>query len=128
MIPKIVSSVHFSSVAQSCPTLCNPMDCSIPGFPIHHQLPKLAETQVHQVGDVIQEDSLLLTVEILKALLMKSRIISHLSLKQYKEYYTILFWKYQVRKKIEAYIGKEEVKSPLFETDKIMIHMLHSNQ
>ena len=35
------SSVQFSSVAQSCPTLCNPMDCSTPGFPIHHQLPEL---------------------------------------------------------------------------------------
>ena len=36
--------VQFSSVAQSCPTLCNPMDCSTPGFPVHHQLLKLAQT------------------------------------------------------------------------------------
>ena len=42
------------SVAQSCPTLCNPMDCSIPGFPVHHQLPELALTHVHWVGDAIQ--------------------------------------------------------------------------
>ena len=35
-----------SSVAQSCPTLCNPMDCSMPGFPVHHQLPELAQTHV----------------------------------------------------------------------------------
>ena len=43
-----------SSVAQSCPTLCNAMDCSTPGFPVRHQLPKLAQAHVHQVGDAIQ--------------------------------------------------------------------------
>ena len=47
-----VSSV--SSVAQSYLTLCNPMDCSTPGFPVHHQLLKLAQTHVHQVSDAIQ--------------------------------------------------------------------------
>ena len=45
---------QFSSVAQSCPTLCNPMDCSIPGSPVHHQLPELAQTHIHWVGDAIQ--------------------------------------------------------------------------
>ena len=45
---------QFSSVAQSCPTLCDPMDCSTPDFPIHHQLPELAQTHVHQVSDAIQ--------------------------------------------------------------------------
>ena len=44
----------ISSVAQSCPTLCHPMDCSTPGFPVHHQLPELAQTHVHWVGDAIQ--------------------------------------------------------------------------
>ena len=44
----------FSSVAQSCPTLCNPMDCSVPGFPVHHQLLEIAQTHVHQVSDTIQ--------------------------------------------------------------------------
>ena len=43
--------VHFSSVTQLCPTLCNPMDCSTPGLPVHHQLPELAQTHVYQVGD-----------------------------------------------------------------------------
>ena len=43
-----------SSVAQSCPTLCDPMDCSMPGFPVYHQLPGLAQTHVHRVGDAIQ--------------------------------------------------------------------------
>ena len=45
---------QVSSVAQSYLTLCNPMDCSIPGFPVHHQLLKLAQTHVHQVSDAIQ--------------------------------------------------------------------------
>ena len=45
---------HFSSVTQLCPTLCNPTDCSITGFPVHHQLPELTQTHVHQVGDAIQ--------------------------------------------------------------------------
>ena len=45
------SSVQFSSVAQSCPALCNPMDCSMPGLPVHHQLLKFAQTHVHQVDD-----------------------------------------------------------------------------
>ena len=44
----------FSSVAQSCPTLHNPMDCSKTGFPVHHQLPELAQTHVHWVNDAIQ--------------------------------------------------------------------------
>ena len=47
------SSVQFSSIAQSCPTLCSPMDCSTPGFPVHHQQLELAQTRVHRVGDVI---------------------------------------------------------------------------
>ena len=46
--------VQFCSVAQSCPTLCDPMDCSTPGFPAHHQLPELTQTHVHRIGDAIQ--------------------------------------------------------------------------
>ena len=45
---------ELSSVAQSCPALCNPVDCSTPGLPVHHQLPELAQTHVHRVGDAIQ--------------------------------------------------------------------------
>ena len=48
------SSVQLSSVTQSCPTLCDPMDCSTPGFPVHHQLLELAQTHVHRVSDAIQ--------------------------------------------------------------------------
>ena len=50
----IWSSVQFSSVAQSCPTLCDPMNCSTPGLPVHHQLPEFTQTHVHRVGDAIQ--------------------------------------------------------------------------
>ena len=45
---------HFSSVTQSCLTLCDPMDCSTPGFPVYQQLPELASTHVHWVSDAIQ--------------------------------------------------------------------------
>ena len=45
---------QFSSVAQSCPTLCDPMNCSTPGLPVHHQLPEFTQTHVHQVSDAIQ--------------------------------------------------------------------------
>jgi len=45
---------QFSSVTQSCPTLCDPMDCSMPGLPVHHQLPELTQIHVHGVGDAIQ--------------------------------------------------------------------------
>ena len=49
-----ISSAQFSSVTQSCLTLCDPMDCSMPGLPVHHQLPEFTQTHVHQVGDAIQ--------------------------------------------------------------------------
>ena len=49
-----ISSVQFRSVAQSCPTLSNHMNCSTPGLPVHHQLPEFTHTHVHRVGDAIQ--------------------------------------------------------------------------
>ena len=49
-----MSCAQFSSVSQSCPTVCDRMDCSMPGLPIHHQPPELAQTHVHWVGDAIQ--------------------------------------------------------------------------
>ena len=45
--------VQFSSVAQSCPTLCDPMNCSTPGLPVHHQLPEFTQTHVRRVSDAI---------------------------------------------------------------------------
>ena len=48
------ASAQFSSVAQSCPTLCDPMNRSMPGLPVHHQLPEFTQTHVHRVSDAIQ--------------------------------------------------------------------------
>ena len=49
-----VTSVQFSSDTQSCLTLCDPMNCSTPGLPVHHQFPEFTQTHVHQVSDAIQ--------------------------------------------------------------------------
>ena len=55
MIPLIWdTSVQFSSVTQSCLTLCNPMNCSMSGLPVYHQLPEFTQTHVHWVNDAIQ--------------------------------------------------------------------------
>ena len=60
-----LSDFHFhfkiSKFTQSCPTLCDSMDCSRPGFPVHHQLLELSQTNVHQVGDAIQPSHPLLS-------------------------------------------------------------------
>ena len=50
----LYTSVQFSSVAQSCLTLCDPMNCSMPGLPVHHQLLEFTQTHVHRVDDAIQ--------------------------------------------------------------------------
>ena len=47
-------NIQFSSVAQLCPTLCDPMNRSAPGIPVHHRLPEFTQTHVHRVSDVIQ--------------------------------------------------------------------------
>ena len=52
--PAPPASVQFSSFAQSCPTLCDPMNRSMPGFPVHHQFLESTQTHVHRVGDAIQ--------------------------------------------------------------------------
>ena len=54
-------STLFSSVAQSCPTLCDPMNHSMPGLPVHHQLPEFTQTHIHPVGDAIQPSHPLLS-------------------------------------------------------------------
>ena len=53
-LSQVQCSVQFSSVTQSCLTLCNPMDCSMPGLPVYHQLPEFTQTHVHWVNDAIQ--------------------------------------------------------------------------
>ena len=50
----LIISQSVSSVAQSCPTLCNPMNHSMPGLPVHHKLPEFTQTHAPQVGDAIQ--------------------------------------------------------------------------
>ena len=57
----IYDSVQLSSAAQSCPTLCDPMNCSMPGLPVHHQLLEFTQTHVHRVGDAIQPSHPLLS-------------------------------------------------------------------
>ena len=57
MDKEVVVHIHsgiFSSVTQSCLTLCDPMNCSMPGLPVHHQLPEFTQTHIRQVGDAIQ--------------------------------------------------------------------------
>ena len=65
------SSVQFNSVSQSCPTACDPMDCSTPGFPVHQQLPELAQTPVHEVSDVWPAQV------VFKPLFLSLRLCSH---------------------------------------------------
>ena len=50
----IPATLQFSSVTQSCPTLCDPLNCSTPGLPIHRQLLEFTQTHIHRVGDAIQ--------------------------------------------------------------------------
>ena len=50
----VIFGYQFNSVSQLCLTLCDPTDCSTSGFPVHHQLPKVDQTHVHQVGDAVQ--------------------------------------------------------------------------
>ena len=52
--PKPITSDQIRSVAQSCPNLCDPMNSSTPGLPVHHQLPELTQTHIHRVSDAIQ--------------------------------------------------------------------------
>ena len=58
---KPLAEVQFSSVAQSCLTLCDPMNCSTPGLPVYHQLPEFNQTHVHRVSDAIQPSHPLLS-------------------------------------------------------------------
>ena len=58
---RLLYSVQFSSVTQSCLTLCNPINCSTPGLPVHYQLPEFTQTHVHWVGDAIQPSHPLLS-------------------------------------------------------------------
>ena len=71
------SSVQFSSVSQLCPTLCDPMNCSTPGLPVHHQLPAFTQTQVRQVGDAIQPFVLCRPLLLLPSIFPSIRVLSN---------------------------------------------------
>ena len=58
---RLHDTYQFSSVAQSCPTLCDPMNCSMSGLPVHRQLPEFTQTHIHRVGDAIQPSHPLLS-------------------------------------------------------------------
>ena len=70
-------SVQFSSVTQSCPTLCNPMNCSMPGLPVHHQLPEFTQTHVHRVSDAIQPSHPLSSPSLLPPIPPSIRVFSN---------------------------------------------------
>ena len=67
----------YCSVGQSCPTLCDPMDCSMPGFPVLHHLPELAQTHVHGVGDAIQPSYPLSPLLLLFSIFPSIRVFSN---------------------------------------------------
>ena len=73
----VFHSVQFSSITQSCLTLCDPMDCSMPGLPVHHQLPEFTQTHVHWVGDVIQQSHPLLSPSPLPSIFPSTRVFSN---------------------------------------------------
>ena len=73
-------SVQFSSLAQSCPTFGDPMDCSTPGFLVHYQLPELTQTHVHRVGDAIQPSILCYPLLLLPSIFPSIRVFSNESI------------------------------------------------
>ena len=71
--------IEFSSVTQSCPTLCYPMDCSAPSFPVHHQLPELTQTHIHWVSDAIHHLILCHPLLFLHSIFASIRVFSNVS-------------------------------------------------
>ena len=89
----MIQSVQFSSVAQLCLTLCNPMNCSTPGLPVHHQLPDFTQTHFHPVGDAIQQSHPLLSLLLLPLIPPSIRVFSNEStlLMRRPEYWSFSF-------------------------------------
>ena len=86
-------SVQFSSVTQSCPTLCNPMNPSTPGLPVHHQLPEFTQTHVHQVSNAIQPSHPLSTLLLLPPIPPSIRVFSNEStlLMRWRKYWSFSY-------------------------------------
>ena len=76
-INKYYNTIFFSSVTQSCQTLCDPMDCSMPGSPVHHLLPEVAQTHVHCVTDAIQLLNLCCPLLLLTSIFPSIRVFSN---------------------------------------------------
>ena len=74
---KILCSVQFSSVTQSCPTLSDPMNHSMPGLPVHHQLPEMTQTHVHRVSDAIQPSHPISSLLLLPSIFPSIRVFSN---------------------------------------------------
>ena len=74
---QLISLHQSSSVAQSCPTLCDPMNSSMPGLPVHHQLPEFTQTHVHRVGDAIQPSRPLSSLFLLPLITPSIRVFSN---------------------------------------------------
>ena len=87
------SSVQFISVAQLCPTLCDPMNCSMPGLPIHHQLPEFTQTHVHRIDDAIQSSHPLSSLLLLPPIPTSIRVFSNEStlLRRWPKYWSFSF-------------------------------------
>ena len=92
-ITTLLINYQFSSVIQSCPTLCESMDCSTPGFPVHHQLPEVIQTHVHWVSDTIQPSHPLLSFSTPVFNLSHTRVFSNESVLhvRWSNYWTFSF-------------------------------------
>ena len=90
---KPFSPVQLSSVAQLCPNHCDPMNCSTPGLPVHHQLPEFTQTHVHQVGDAIQPSHPLSPLLLLSPIPPSIRVFSNEStlLMRWPKYWSFSF-------------------------------------
>ena len=71
------TNVRFTSVAHLCLTLCDPMDCSMPGFPVHHQLPEFTQTHIHRVSDTSSNLILCCPVLLLPSIFPSIRVPSN---------------------------------------------------
>ena len=108
--------VQFSSVTQSCLTLCDPMDFSMPGFPVHHQHPELAQTHIYRVGDAIQPSRPLLS------------LCLAFSLSQHQGLFQWVSFSHQVAKVLELQLQHQSFQW-IFITDWIFIggEWMHAN-
>ena len=100
-------SVQFSSVSQSCPTLCDHMNCSTQGVPVHHQLPESTQSQVHCVGDATQPSHPLLSPSPPTLNLSQHQGLYYLAIKRMKYFHGIMFLM-QTPRKYSFMIKKKE--------------------